>query len=211
MRKTGRVNSTRIHKRLHAWYTLASAENVADGRAWYPNARAFAETVAERYGIPTHTVAGVISALSVAVRWESNKRQAEALCQAYADGWKLESVSLSTYKNQAAKAYRILTEQPDNAGTLRILGKRAYKTRAFFYNILNPKDYHITIDRWIIRACGLAEFKIGGGHRRYRRLEDALRHVATDVGENAHALQAIIWLAIHDMVEIDDPTKEIPF
>lgn len=214
MRKLRRVNSARIRKRLRAWYDLASAENIADGRAWYDNANRFVCAVAWKHDSSSRIVSGVLAALSPAVRWELNKRQAEALCQAHADGWDLKLVTLTTYKGQAEKAYRILREQPDVNGILNILGKHAFKTRAFFLNVyLQTQDYHVTIDRWIIRACGLRDFNIGGngGQRRYNLLTDAIRTVAEEVNESARAFQAIVWLVVHDMAEVEDPTKEVPF
>lgn len=187
---------SRLESKFRAWYALSDARQRAAGQAWYPEARAFALLVYETYGIPFPRVCGVIAALSPAVYWELNKSQAETLCRAYVDGEDLAEVVLSTYGGQARKA-RLILESPGDLDTdniAEILGRRAWKTRAFFRNILDPSSTSVTVDRHIVNACGMQDQFTQSAIWCYRVVVDALTAVARDLDLRPCALQAIIWI-----------------
>lgn len=122
---TDEKTAARIRDRLECWYGLASAAHIAAGRTWYSDAHAFAEAVAERTGLPLYKICGVIAALSPAVYWELNKRQAEALCVAYVDGGDLLDVAASTYGRQVRKAVCILEDAYAHQDVCRLPGSRS--------------------------------------------------------------------------------------
>jgi hypothetical protein len=189
--------------RARAWYAIATHAQRAEGSAWYANARTFCQHVADAcVGLTVEHVAGVTAALSPAVYWDLNKRQAEALCVAYAHGG-MESarqVVLSTYGKQAAKAYRILAlhwHSHEPIAELReiiceILGKRAWKTRAFFLNILDDET-RACIDRHMVQALGFADRWTQSARWCYETLERGVLLAAEELEIDSFVLQATIW------------------
>lgn len=211
-----------VEKRLRAWFDLASAAERAEGRTWYNNVNAFIEEVSVATGLSLPRVAGVVAALSPSVYWAANRRQAEALCRAYADGEDLAAVVLTTYGRQAAKAREILTasriedENPQRSGyaIIRgILGKRAFKTGAFFDNILDPDDVAglVTVDQHIIAAAGMGDFYVQGARWCYNLIANAIRKLAHDHGYLPQQMQAIIWLAYKAERAERQQAEELPF
>jgi hypothetical protein len=158
------VKNTR--RKLRAWIDLLDARHYSAGTDWYKEAREFVARCAARYCRTPETVAALVAVLSPATAWEVNKRQAEALLRAYADGLDPKDVTLSTYGTQAAKALAILT---NGTATEEDLGPTAWKTRAFYNNLIGSVC-HVTIDRWILRALGLENVKV---HTERRHVYDA--------------------------------------
>ena len=188
------------------WYAISTSRQRATGSVWYPDALAFCWELADNHRMDTVKVTGVVAALSPAVYWDLNKRQAEALLQAYATGGmeSADQVVLSTYGRQAVKAKRILALPGDSFGyvsrtaILDILGRRAFKTRTFFLSILD-NDQAVCIDRHIITALNFSDRWVQGSVWCYDLLADAIRHAADDLGLVPHDLQAIIWITFKEV------------
>lgn len=194
----------RVKERLLHWLGLAEARHIATGKMWYLGAHAFAEELSRAYNIPLPLVAGVIAALSPSVHWSANKRQAEALCRAHADGGPLESVILTTYGRQAAKARAILTNAEIH------LGKRAFKTRAFFHNIRYPGSGDwVTIDQHMIAAANFTEFWVSGAAWCYNLFVEVIRDIASDQELEPCQVQAIIWLTYKDLTDSKHPAERV--
>ena len=196
-----------------AWLDLASARTWAEGLSWYANANAFATSLSADYGITLPQAAGVIAALSASVRWSVNKVDAENLCRSYAMGRDMFDVTLHTYGKQAEKARMILDADPgvSTLNVAMILGRRAWKTQAFFWCILDPTCQHppvehwrqVCIDRHMISAAGFDSRWTPGAHGCYVTLAelviDAQRqgHVFLTVAQ----IQAIVWCTYKDVTK----------
>jgi hypothetical protein len=206
------------HKKAYAsfanladtWADLLQPIHIAEGSQWYRTARTYAEELSQAYGVPIHYVSAIIAVLSPQAAWEVNKRDAQSLCRAWAEGLPLEDLSIGTYATQRAKAIGLLAEL--TAGTIRsavelqdtISGKYGPKTLAFYWNILEPEsDHYVTIDRWIIRAFQADNLHSGGGNSYvavYKRIADVIRTKAIDLGYTPCAFQAMIWLCVKDLM-----------
>ena len=73
-------------REIVAKFTLATSQEVQLGCDWYPSAYKIAVRMADTYGVPTKTVAGVIASLSTSNRWERNVLDAEALIKVWRAG-----------------------------------------------------------------------------------------------------------------------------
>lgn len=198
----------RVKDRLRHWYGLAEVRHIASGKAWYREAHEFAVGLSETYDIPLYKVVGVIAAISPSVYWDQNKRQAEKLCQAYADGGPLEDVVVTTYGRQAVKARQILRDAQHGIHVNEMLGKRAFKTKSFYWNILRyPDSLAVTIDQHIISAAGFENRWVQGSKWCYNLLADAIRELAVELNLKPYELQAIIWITYKEIVD----TKDLPF
>lgn len=205
------ATKARIKRRLEAWLELADQRHWADGKSWYANANTFAHEVSAATNTTLNQVVGVIAALSPSVYWDQNRRQAQALCQAHANSGNLLDVVVTTYGRQARKARRILEENSGNATEIMgILGRRAFKTRAFFFNIQAPgsSDF-VTIDQHIIAACGLEDIWTQSARWCYELVSDVIREIAREHSLRPHQVQAVIWLVYKDVSGNDEP--RLPF
>jgi hypothetical protein len=110
---------------LAVYFQATNLENF-NGQRWYIDAKFAANSLAIQYDLPVCTVAGVIAALSPNNRWERNLLDAENLCKMYTLGGDLDSLKVSTYNANKAKAIQIL----QNHAPLDILG--GLKVRAFY-------------------------------------------------------------------------------
>jgi hypothetical protein len=190
--------SKRFTRRIRAWHDLASPADKAKGKLWYRTVHERAAALADETGLSIAQVCGVISALSPACEFGLNLRQAEALCRQWAEGGPLDEVVLSTYGKQQAKAKRIvsLAGHHTAADVGLLLGKRALKTLAFFYNILNPDEStSVTIDVHIIASMDFSGQFVQGALWCYNRISKAFQAVAEELRLRPCELQAIVWLA----------------
>jgi len=178
-----------IEAALEFWLHRASARQTADGLSWYANARTFARIVSIRYTVPFETVCGVIAALSPAVYWELNKAQAEAMIAGNTD------VVPSTYGKQVYKARRILrgTGVASPYEIKKVLGRRAFKTWAFFENIRNPQSSDVTIDQHMIDAVEFGHW-VQSARWCYDLMVRAVQAVAGKHSLRGYEVQAIVWV-----------------
>jgi hypothetical protein len=190
-----------IHKRIKAWLSLSTSDTRACGLAWYHDANVYAGELAEEFQIPLPCAAGVIAALSPACGWEVNKAQAREMLQVYAEGRPRRYFIGSTYPPQIRKAWAIreLAETVadyDVDGFIEAirdaLGTAAFKTWAFFDNILRPTvSQAVTIDRHILAALDCdRRYSVGV---RYEEIAEAVRSVSRETGYAPHQVQAIVW------------------
>ena len=201
----------RVTARLAHWLGLADARHVAEGKAWYREANGFARELSQTYDIPMPQVVGVIAAISPSVNWDLNKRQAENLCKAYADGGALEDVVVSTYGGQVEKARKILHDARNNTDITKMLGTRAFKTKAFFNNIFwYPVSDSVTIDQYIVDAAGFEKAWVNGAKWCYEVLARAITDLATDKNLRPYEVQAIIWVTYKDLTGAQDEPDEEP-
>ena len=203
------MNTEDIESRLLAWYRLANSRQRAAGLTWYADARAFCREVSADTGLPLATVAGVVAALSPSTYWELNKRQAEALCRTFAAGGDIDSVPISTYGRQAAKARKIVSEKLlSSTDICKALGRRAFKTWAFYDNLTRKESRAATIDQHIIRALDLEDRWTQGAKGIYDEVAGCIRQVADDTGLAPYQLQAIVWLTYKETGERYSPEEK---
>ena len=183
-----------IDRKLIIAKLLAYYEGNADGMYWYSRAWQDIWNIYLSTGPYIHekTIAGIVAALSPACEWELNKKQAEAICRAYQQTKKVEGITVSTYKQQYKKAIEILYCK-DTSNIPDILGKRAFKTRAFYDNIIDCyQSEQVTIDRHIYRFLGMED--VWQTRKRYEEIADCFREAAKYLGIRPCQLQATIWL-----------------
>jgi len=196
-----------LQQRIRAWHSLATPRQKALGITWYADAREFCRQVSEDTEIPYASVCGVVAALSPACYWSLNKRQAEGLCRAFAIDADLEAVVLSTYSSQAAKARAILQKHVTQPETIkRILGTRAFKTRAFFENLLSEDSQEVTADRHITSA--LAYTSSLTNRPAYMRIVHAFQNVCKDMHMKPYQMQAIVWIAYKETTDSFSPGEK---
>lgn len=175
---------------------------LSDGIVWYWRACKWSENVSNNYGVPVEIVVGVLSALSPSVAWGLNKRQAENLISGYLVLSDVKDVVITTYKRQLKKAIRILdlhkTNYPES-DILDILGRRAYKTKSFYHNILNPLDsISVTVDTHIWNAAGLVT-KTWINRGEYATISNIIIELSVEFGILPCQFQSVVWLAYKEL------------
>jgi hypothetical protein len=142
---------------------------IAEGREWYPRARAFAEELAEEYsGVSreytaswnrqVERAAAVIAVLSPQVNWERNKLLARKVyALAYSSAWHYR---LSI--DEVRRAWKDgLTDGPTKAFRILVMGEepndvvKGPKVRQFWFTIVDPTDPRaVVVDRhaWAVAA-----------------------------------------------------------
>ena len=205
-----RTSARSIGQNLRKWYDIAEAKHKAVGESWYQTAHVFCLRLAETSGIPHRVICGVTSALSPNCSWEDNMVAAENLVTAHTDGVALATIPLPTYPKQAAKARRLLQWKdrwgrwPDSADIVRTLGKKALKTRAFYWNMFRPESSAVTVDRHMCRIAGysLADTSSGGPHPAlYKAIAEGIRRLAERLEMRPHVVQAILWVTYKDFAD----------
>lgn len=115
----------------------ATQEVWEEGKKWYEEAHEFCIELSIEFGVELEKVVGIMAALSVQKRWETNKNLTRRF---------LEGERNLHFGHQVQKAVAIL------GGMNPELALGGLKTINFYFNILNPfQPNWITIDRWIIR------------------------------------------------------------
>lgn len=172
--------------RVDGWLDAATAQDLADGLAWYDRARGEAERMSDTYGLPMRHCAGVIAALSPRCQWAANVRSAELMISASCAG-DLEPVANGTLDNRA-KAWKIANGADPDA----ILS--GPKVRAFYANITGDTEA-VTIDVWCARAAEGRENPHAPKKRRYDVLAESFRRVGRTRGMHPRDVQAAVWVA----------------
>lgn len=129
-----------LHTRnITAVFRSADDALIAEGIAWYEDARRIADALAVRYAVPMHVSAGVLAALSPLNSWGNNVNLAARML---ASGGTLDAGYL---RANLAKARRIMAE-----GSVDALG--GLKVNNFYRSIVSGGADGVTIDRhaWCI-------------------------------------------------------------
>lgn len=179
-----------------AVHQLATAADRAEGRAWYARAQAIAAELAETYGVPLATAAGVIAALSPRNKWARNVADAEALIRTHAvDPDSAAAVKVCTFSANKGKALAILAAAPaDAADVAAILS--GPKLQEFFACIMGDAA-EVCIDGhaysiWLGDRVTLANVPAIGVKLR-REIKAAYREAAEALGLPAYEVQAVTW------------------
>jgi hypothetical protein len=176
-------------------YRRATPEDTANGLEWYDRAKRHAKAISTKYFIHTHTVIGVMAALSPNNRWERNVKDTERMCQAWVNGEDLSDFKVSCYNTMKQKAWSILEDDltDDDDILTRLNGQ---KIRSFYSNIRGLTE--VTIDGHAYNIAlgirqGLTSDKTNMGKKLYREMQSAYVKAAKRVGVKPHELQAITW------------------
>jgi len=176
-------------------YRRATPEDTANGLEWYDRAKRHAKAISTKYFIHTHTVIGVMAALSPNNRWERNVKDTERMCQAWVNGEDLSDFKVSCYNTMKQKAWSILEDDltDDDDILTRLNGQ---KIRSFYSNIRGLTE--VTIDGHALNIAlgirqGLTSDKTNMGKKLYREMQEAYVKAAKRVGVKPHELQAITW------------------
>jgi len=184
--------------------STVTTDDKTTANRWYYVANAICKDLAampecqERFSLSQ--VAGVVSALSPACSWETNVADAETLIKGFCAGIDFDAITVSTYGQNKAKAFRILSG-PTPLVNVREQFTAGTKTDNFLINIAKPSFADaVTIDR---HAIGIALGSTDTSHQRlsitanrYRKIADAYRAAALHLGyKTANALQAVTWVA----------------
>lgn len=167
------------------------------GKQWYNDAHNFAAYLSETYKVSFDRVCAVISAMSPACKWETNKQDAERLITCYVCDGDYTRLSFSTYGMNVVKAWSILTDMDKETDSF-FNAKTGAKTLSFYRNILNPQDdNYVTIDRHMM---AIFEGRVGKSSGSARVTPKQYRMVSADFGKLAKKhgltpcqLQAALW------------------
>lgn len=170
-------------------YNLCDDYYIKAGKDWYKQANQFCKFLHKQY--PRYNIqqiVGVLSALSPAVEWETNKYDTIQLL-------KNKDSIVSTYNKQRDKAISILNlRNPTNNKIINIL--HGNKTISFYNNIL-LRNTHITIDRHMGRLL-LDNNDLNIVNRLIQNHYVLFSNILLDYSKQhnlkGYELQAILWL-----------------
>ena len=178
--KAGCTMKTMVARILRYW-DRASQTNVAEGTAWYPEARIIAGDLAIAAGIDIETAAAVISHLSPQTRWAQNVAGAYALV--------LKGDTRGLLGRNVAGARRAL-EAPDGPSAIATLSGQ--KTTRFAANILGDFE-QVTVDVWACKVAGIDD-RVLQRKGVYDAVERAFQIAARKAGVDPAILQAVTWV-----------------
>ena len=190
--------SSKNIRNIKAIHALASAQEIADGMAWYGVAKSIAIVLADSYGITTAQAVGVLAALSPRNKWSRNVVDAEALISAYvaAGSEQARLTKVCTFGANKEKGIKILESSAETIPTiLEILS--GPKLREFASCIAGLPDCCIDGHAWCIwqgSKVGLADVPAIGVKLR-REIKADYAQAAADLGISASEVQAITWVA----------------
>lgn len=194
------ISIAKATKNITIALALASEKNWDDGCKWYTEARQFCKELSVRYDYDILTVVGILAVLSPQCAWETNKAATEDMLE---HGY----TERQCYPDNIRKAERILEGETFE----QVTNHKRYgrKVRAFYDNILNPETSElVTVDTHAIRAAfdtfDLTTrqirwvFECGGN----KILQQAYINVATSQKYAPLKIQAVVWLAVKDKLEV---------
>lgn len=182
-----------------AVYNLATVSDTEQGQSWYARALSFARNLSAQYNIHTHTIVGVIAALSPRNRWERNMQDAESMVKVAANGGTFDDLmqlKVCTFKTGKAKAATILdlgiTNRDDLLATLK--GPKLCE----FFNCILGDSGDVCIDGhaysiWVGDRITLANVPSIGKKLR-QSIKADYQEAAAILGVEPHVVQAITWV-----------------
>jgi hypothetical protein len=180
---------------LANWFLKATDNQVVRGYNWYKDTNKLAHNFAFEFSKSEAQIAGMLSVLSVGVRWERNVIDTYNLLTAMNNEEVVHTKSYTTYKSQLNKAIAI-AELREEDEIERVIGK-GLKTLAFFRCIMEPSARAVVVDRWICRASGY-ENKNFPKEKTYLEIAQYVKELADENKFAPPEMQAIIWLSIKE-------------
>lgn len=210
------LTQKRVTNSILRFFAQATIEEQKEGLNWYNEAHIYCQELAARFNVSVSQVAGIIAAFSPQTGWQENKR--------FALSFLINPNKVIKNEVQTGKARRILqlTSEADIYAALS-LNDAAWKTKAFFLNMLNPTVLtDVTIDRHAIAVCiqrpekteALSDSYGKLTVKQYRFFEKCYIAAAVELGILPHQLQAIAWTVyrrFRDLRTYDDAKGWQPF
>lgn len=208
--KGGTLTEKKCINSILRFYELASLSELQDGLTWYAEANKYSAELAKRFNLSIQQVVGLIAAFSPQAGWVENKRYAVTFL--YNPNLRIRS----QVQTDKAKLILNLSIESDiyNALSTR---DAAYKTKAFFRNILNPDiDADVTIDRHAIASCIQQPDKVSALDQSYSQLtkkqyeffQDCYIKAARQVNIFPHQLQAIVWVTYRRLRSLQEHSTD---
>lgn len=193
------------------FYALAQLSEVTEGLNWYNEAHRYSRDLASRFNLSVSQVAGIIAAFSPQTGWQENKRF--ALTFLINPNTRIKSFT------QTLKATNILKlkSEADIYHALSV-NDAAWKTKAFFLNILNPDIVtDVTIDRHAIACCIQKPEKVEALSEQYGKLTkkqyDFFQAVYVEAAKQLdilpQQLQAITWTVYRRLRKLRQHNDEL--
>lgn len=186
------------------FFNLATVSEVKEGLNWYSEANSYCRELSSRFNIPLQVIAGIIAAYSPQTGWQENKR--------YALSFLLNPKIRHKTLSQDIKARKIALLQCENEIYSALsVNDAAFKTKAFFLNILNPDIVtSVTIDRHAIAVClqrpdntfALSDDYGKLTKKQYQFFEQAYAEAAMQLDILPQQLQAITWVVYRRLREL---------
>lgn len=169
----------RMAEAIVATIARATADQLRDGMAWYPEAQALTRRMADATGHDAETCAGVISALSPRTQWTVNVDRAWTMLQTGT------CPGLSRSRDAASAIV-------SGASWQDII--RGPKTRAFTVAIISGGSAgRAVVDAWAARAATDGIYDAVAPCR-YDDVAEAYALAAARTGMTVHAAQAVAWV-----------------
>lgn len=190
-----------------------TAESIAKGRSWFPDARAFNERLAKRSGLSVEQATAITAATSPRTPWPQNMRLAERIALTHKQYPEADA-------RAAAKRMGGGMSMSIGAGIAIARGGSidttltGTKRRSFYNNMLRPgMTDDVTVDTWMQRAVMAASSKsmslddsldylnqakaatngVGAG---YVSIAEAVRAVAERHGISPDEAQSAYWVTV---------------
>lgn len=186
------------------FYSLANPNELKEGLNWYNEANQYCRELASRFNLTLQQVAGIIAAFSPQAGWTENKR--------YAVSFLINPKNRLRSLTQDIKARKILKlkSEADIYNSLSVVD-RAFKTKSFYLNILNPDiATDVTIDRHAVAVCiqsidnVYAVGKFDPTKPQYDFFQSCYIKAASQLDILPHQLQAITWIVYRRMRELKE-------
>jgi hypothetical protein len=190
---------------IRSFYDRASAQDIIDGRTWYPSMARIMREHANRSGLRVRQCAAIYAATSINTPWSRNLALAAQSINDYENGYDALRNG-GTLRMVVSKVRRIIASTDDtDIDAILTKDRNNYKIVSFTRNLCD--DDAVTVDRWAYRiatnfegctctrsnthGCG----KVPTG-REYIAIANAYREVAKLVNERVQDLQAITWCVV---------------
>ena len=197
--KPAKVNPIPDHSvmvaRLKEHFEYATVRDIHQGKHWYDDARAIADTLAVGTGYSVEQTASVIAVLSPNVAWDENVNAAILAVEGHFYKIPWQSWRGAGYGENKAKASDILD------GDLTRL--RGPKVTQFAKGILGDREA-CTVDMWMLRAVGV-EDTLTVTPRRWTAIYNAISEAATECGYDTCTFQAIVWSKVRNETLAKNP------
>lgn len=202
------LTEKRVINSIIRFFNKANVDEIREGLNWYNDANDHCKQLVSRFNLPLQVVVGIVAAFSPQTDWLSNKRY--ALSFLINPTARYKSLAQDTKARTIAK----LNNERDIYNALSVADK-AYKTKAFFLNILNPDIVtSVTIDRHAIAVCIQSTDKVEALSDDYGKLtkaqyeffERCYAKAALKLDILPQQLQAITWTVYRRLRELRQHT-----
>lgn len=185
--------------RIYDWGTQADR---AEALASYARYNAMIAEIAGQTSTPLRVAVGVFAALSPNNSYILNLKNCRTLLRAAKEGESIDSFSVNTYGANKRKAWEMAT-----GGVDPLEAFKGRKTRAFFLNIMDPRDPEpVTVDghiywvwmgrKGVVKTRGPERADTAPPHlgaRLYEEIADGVRLAGEMRGVIGCECQAVLW------------------